>query len=54
MKITAPHLGNVYIAAKALFDGLGIEYIMPPMNNKEALEIGSLYSQKKSASHIRS
>ncbi|NLV88201.1 MAG: 2-hydroxyglutaryl-CoA dehydratase [Tissierellia bacterium] len=47
MKITAPHLGNVYIAAKALFDGLGIEYIMPPMNNKEALEIGSLYSPEE-------
>lgn len=47
MKVTAPHLGNVYIAAKALFDGLGIEYIIPPMNNKEALEIGSLYSPEE-------
>lgn len=47
MKITAPHLGNVYIAAKALFDGLGIEYIMPPLNNKEALEMGSLHSPEE-------
>ena len=47
MKITAPHLGNVYIAAQALFDGLGIEYIVPPMNNKEALEMGSLFSPEE-------
>ena len=32
MKATFPHLGNAYIAVKALFDGLGIEYIIPPQN----------------------
>jgi predicted nucleotide-binding protein (sugar kinase/HSP70/actin superfamily) len=47
LKITFPHLGNVYIAAKALFDGLGIEYIMPPFNSKTALEIGSLHSPEE-------
>lgn len=47
MKITAPHLGNVYLAVKALFDGLEIDYIMPPFNNKEALEIGSLHSPEE-------
>ncbi|CAK7052651.1 CoA protein activase [Tissierella sp.] len=47
MKITAPHLGNVYLAAKTLFDGLEVEYIMPPFNNKEALEIGSLHSPEE-------
>ena len=36
MKITFPNLGNTYIAAKVLFDGLGIEYVIPPVNNKEA------------------
>ncbi|WP_085829168.1 acyl-CoA dehydratase activase-related protein [Clostridium massiliodielmoense] len=40
MKITFPNLGNTYIAAKVLFDGLGIEYVIPPFNNKEALDIG--------------
>lgn len=44
MKITAPHLGNTHLAVKALFDGLGIEYIMPPFSNKSALEMGSLHS----------
>lgn len=47
MKITFPHLGNVYIAAKALFDGLGIEYVIPPFSSKKSLEIGSLYSPEE-------
>ncbi|BAH06525.1 2-hydroxyglutaryl-CoA dehydratase [Clostridium kluyveri] len=47
MKITFPHLGNTCFAAKALFDGLGIDYIIPPLSNKQALEIGSLYSPEE-------
>lgn len=47
MKVTAPHFGNVYLAAKALFDGLGIEYIIPPINNKIALELGSKNSPEE-------
>ncbi|QCX34555.1 2-hydroxyglutaryl-CoA dehydratase [Caloramator sp. E03] len=47
MKITFPHLGNVCFAAKALFDELGIECIVPPFNNKEALKIGTLYSPEE-------
>lgn len=47
MKITAPHLGNAYLAAKALFDGLDIQYIMPPLNNNLALEIGSIHSSEE-------
>lgn len=44
MKITFPHLGNTYIAGKVLFEGLGIEYIVPPTSTKNTLEIGSIYS----------
>ena len=47
MKATFPHLGNVYIAAKALFDGLGIDYIIPPQNSADALTIGSKYSPEE-------
>lgn len=47
MKATFPHLGNVYIAVKALFDGLGIDYIIPPQNSNEALNIGSKYSPEE-------
>lgn len=47
MTITVPHLGNVYIAAKILFDSLGIDYVIPPLNNKEALFLGSKYSPEE-------
>lgn len=47
MKITFPHLGNTYFAAKALFDGLGVDYIIPPLSNRDALEIGSLHSPEE-------
>ena len=47
MKITFPHLGNTYLAAKALFDGLGIECIIPPLSTNQALEIGLKYSPEE-------
>lgn len=40
MKITFPHLGNVYIAGKALFEELGHEVIAPPICSRKTLEIG--------------
>jgi predicted nucleotide-binding protein (sugar kinase/HSP70/actin superfamily) len=40
-------MGNIYIAAKALMDGLGVEYVIPPFTNKAALEIGSLHSPEE-------
>ena len=47
MIITMPHLGNLYIGAKALFDGLGVDYIIPPPTSRETLEIGSLHSAEE-------
>lgn len=47
MKITFPHLGNAYLGAKALFDGLNIDYVIPPLSNKKGLEIGSLHSPEE-------
>ena len=47
MKITFPHLGNTFLAAKAVFDGLGIDYVIPPLSNKQALEIGVQYSPEE-------
>ena len=43
MKITFPHLGNTYICVKALLDDLGARYVIPPFNNKKALELGTKY-----------
>jgi predicted nucleotide-binding protein (sugar kinase/HSP70/actin superfamily) len=47
MKITFPHFGNVYIAVKTLFDGLGVDYVIPPFSSSTALEIGSKYSPEE-------
>jgi len=47
LKITFPHMGNVYIAAKALFEDLGVEYVIPPISNKGSLEIGALHSPEE-------
>jgi len=44
MKITFPHMGNLYIALKAVFEELGAEVIIPPKSNKETLELGTKYS----------
>lgn len=44
MRVTFPIFGNSYLAAKALFDGMKVDYVLPPLNNKDALEIGIMYS----------
>ncbi|QZY54339.1 acyl-CoA dehydratase activase-related protein [Crassaminicella profunda] len=44
MKITFPHMGNMYLPAKAMFDDLGVETVLPPKNSKKTLEIGTKYS----------
>ncbi|MCH3963843.1 MAG: acyl-CoA dehydratase activase-related protein [Clostridium sp.] len=47
MKITFPNLGNTIFAAKAVFDGLDIDYVLPPKSNKTILENGCLYSPEE-------
>ncbi len=47
MVITFPHMGNIYLAAKITFDGLGIQYVIPPFNGKKSLEIGSRISPEE-------
>lgn len=44
MKVTFPHMGNTFICAKVLLDELGVEYVIPPLNNKKALEIGTKHA----------
>lgn len=44
MKITFPHLGNVYIAGKAFLEELGHEVITPPVCSRKTLEIGVKFS----------
>lgn len=46
MKLTFPHMGNVYIAGKAFFEELGQEVIPPPKCNRRTLEIGTKHSSE--------
>lgn len=44
MTITFPHMGQVYIPAKALFDDLDVPVVVPPPVSKKTLEIGTRIS----------
>ncbi|HHV98851.1 MAG TPA: CoA protein activase [Clostridiaceae bacterium] len=44
MKVTFPHLGNLYVPIKAMLDDLGTDYVVPPFSNKSALELGTKYA----------
>lgn len=44
MKVTFPHMGNIYLPLKALFDDLGVEVIIPPKCSKKTSDIGIRYS----------
>ncbi|HCC00884.1 MAG TPA: hypothetical protein DEP42_06700 [Ruminococcaceae bacterium] len=41
MKVTFPHMGNIYVTAKVIFDRLDIDYVMPTLRNRDALEKAS-------------
>lgn len=40
MKITFPHMGNAYISVKVLLDGLGLDYYMPPVADRNTFARG--------------
>ncbi len=44
MRVGMPHMGNVYIPFKALFQRLNIDLVMPPTNNQQTLSLGVRYS----------
>lgn len=44
MKATFPHMGNLYITARALLGGMGLEVIVPPPCTKRTLSLGTKYS----------
>lgn len=44
MKITFPHMGNLYITLKAVFEELGAEVVVPPKSSKRTLELGTQYA----------
>lgn len=44
MKVTFPHMGNMYVSIKILLETIAIDYIMPPFCNKKTLEQGVIHS----------
>jgi len=44
MRIGMPHMGNIYIPFKALFQRLGIDFLMPPVTNQRTLSLGVKHS----------
>ncbi|MFC1934172.1 CoA protein activase [Chloroflexota bacterium] len=44
MRIGIPHMGNVYIPFKALFQRLNIDFVIPPLNNQHTLSLGVKHS----------
>ncbi len=44
MKVTFPHMGNAWIVIQALFETLGVDFVVPPENSKETLNIGTKLS----------
>ena len=44
MRVGMPHMGNLYIPFKALFERLDIDYVIPPVNNQRTLSLGVKHS----------
>ena len=44
MLIGMPHMGNLYIPFKALFQRLNMDFVMPPVSNRRTLSLGVKHS----------
>ncbi|OGI00739.1 MAG: hypothetical protein A2Y25_11690 [Candidatus Melainabacteria bacterium GWF2_37_15] len=44
MKVTVPHMGNLYIVVSSLIKSLGGEMIIPPTTSKKTLSLGTKHS----------
>ncbi|MFC1979369.1 CoA protein activase [Chloroflexota bacterium] len=44
MRVGMPHMGNVYLPFKALFQRLNVDFVIPPVNNQHTLSLGVKHS----------
>ncbi|MDN5375402.1 MAG: hypothetical protein PWQ39_442 [Thermacetogenium sp.] len=44
MKLTYPHMGNLYIVVRALLTSLGLDLVLPPPTSRRTAELGVRYS----------
>lgn len=47
MKITFPHLGDTYIAARLFLQEIGVDVVIPTLNSTKVLENGSKYAPEE-------
>lgn len=46
MRITFPHMGNLYIVGRGLFEYLGVDVVIPPPISKRTLKLGIEHAQE--------
>lgn len=44
MRVTFPHIGNMWIILKAMADRVGFDLVVPPLTNQRTLSLGARYS----------
>jgi len=44
MRVTFPHVGNIWVAVKAMANKLGIDLVVPPLTSQRTLSLGVKYS----------
>ncbi|MCL6581504.1 MAG: CoA protein activase [Firmicutes bacterium] len=44
MRITFPHMGNLWVGVRAVFEDLGREVVVPPLPSRRSLELGVRHS----------
>ncbi|MFC1954429.1 acyl-CoA dehydratase activase-related protein [Chloroflexota bacterium] len=44
MRVSAPHMGSLYIPLKAMFQRLEIDFVIPPLTNRRTMSLGVKYS----------
>ncbi len=44
MRITIPHIGNMYVAFRAMFERVGVDMVVPPPTTKHTLTLGVQHS----------
>ena len=44
MRVSLPHMGNLYIPMKTLLQELNVDTVIPPMNSQRTLSLGTKYS----------
>ena len=53
MKVTFPHMGNAWIVIQTLFESLNVEVVIPPINSKRTLQLGTRLSPESACMPLK-